>query len=519
MADQERALRVAGFRAADLPSLEQVERRRFELWLVSTIALVGLTASVAVLSLWSPSSLHHLLAEPIVRAGSVSLSVVVSGYLVEKEVSLRRVARLLFDERVLTTALTNRLREITALLDAGRAVNSVLELDQVLAAILRGATELLPAASGSIMLCEGSELHCVAAVGNEAALGSRQALGDGIAGHVAGTRQALLVNGPASTALFPRLVVRPREVDSALSVPLIERAELLGVLNVSARSGRPFTEYDLRAVSLFAEQASAAIAKSRLYEASRRQAEELAYRADHDSLTGLVNRAGLTSRVSVALRGDRVTRGGVALLFLDLDGFKAVNDELGHPTGDRLLLAVARRLRAALSEADVVARLGGDEFAVVLSGVRDSVTALAVADRLVGVVNAPFEVDGVTLKITTSIGVALSGAESTGFDELLRWADHALYEAKGSGRACSRLYRAGAVPERVIPVPRAASADPLCPPAGIASPAADPLVVATAAPATRAAAAELADPAELAGVVSAAEPPGYAGLPGCERSR
>jgi hypothetical protein len=124
--------------------------------------------------------------------------VALSGYTIEKELSLRRVSTLLMDERLLTTALTNRLHEISALLDAGRAVNSTLELDRVLDSILAGATDLLPASSGSVMLLDGEELVVAAIVGNQAALGRRAAIGDGIAGHVARTREPLLIDGRAT---------------------------------------------------------------------------------------------------------------------------------------------------------------------------------------------------------------------------------------------------------------------------------------------------------------------------------
>ncbi|MCW2570025.1 MAG: histidine kinase,histidine kinase, partial [Frankiales bacterium] len=145
--DLYRAARVSGIRGDVLPSLEQVEKRRVELWLMSTVLLVGLTVSLGLLSMWSPAELHRLLIRPGVRYGLVGLAIALSGYSIEKELNLRRVSRLLFDERLLTTALSNRLHEITALLDAGRAVNSTLELDRVLASILAGATDLMPAAS------------------------------------------------------------------------------------------------------------------------------------------------------------------------------------------------------------------------------------------------------------------------------------------------------------------------------------------------------------------------------------
>src|SRR5436305_5500100 len=143
------------------------------------------------------------------------------------------------------------------------------------------------------MLLEGAELVVAAAARNSLALGRRAAVGDGIAGHVARTMEPLLVNGKASPSVFPGLGKRVQQVGSSLCVPLVERGELLGVLNLSAEMTEAFSEYDLRAISLFAEQAAAAIGKARLYAQSQQQARQLAHAATHDRLTGLANRSAL----------------------------------------------------------------------------------------------------------------------------------------------------------------------------------------------------------------------------------
>lgn len=448
----EQAARVSGIRSNVLPSLEQIEKRRFELWLMSTVLLVGLTLALAVLSMWSPEDMHRLLVRPYVRYGVLMLAVVLSGYSVEKEMNLRRLSRMLIDERLLTTALSNRLHEISALLDAGRAVNSTLELDRVLASILSGATDLMPASSGSVMLLEGSELVVAAAAGNSVALGKRAAVGDGIAGHVARTMQPLLINGQASSSLFPGLGKRATSVGSSLCVPLVERGELLGVLNLSAEAVEAFSEYDLRAISLFAEQAAAAIGKARLYAQSQHQAQELAHAATHDALTGLANRVALEEGAT----------GHDTLLFVDLDGFKAVNDELGHAAGDEVLVAVAQRISGIVSSRDLVARFGGDEFAVLLRDVVEPGIAQAIAARVLQAVAEPLIVDGQTAQITGSIGIAMPTTAVTPLPVLLRQADKALYAAKGEGKDCIRMFESRMTLHRdrscgaVVPPPRVA---------------------------------------------------------------
>ncbi|HUF59914.1 MAG TPA: GAF domain-containing sensor histidine kinase [Actinomycetota bacterium] len=269
--------RVAGLRDFRTPSLEAVERRRLQLWILTAILLVSVSLGVVFVSTWQTSVTRAFAGTPVMRIAIVLLSVAFSVYAIEKERHLRKLSRLLIDERVLTTALSNRLREVQLLLEAGKAMNDVLDLSVVLDTMLGSAIELLGSDSGSVMLRENDELVVSCAHGNELAVGHRVLLGEGIAGHVAESREALLVQGKADSGDFPGFVPNDRGVHSAISAPLIHRDELLGVLNVNSSGDRVFTEFDLRAVSLFAEQAAAAIANARLYEVERSQVEELTH--------------------------------------------------------------------------------------------------------------------------------------------------------------------------------------------------------------------------------------------------
>ena len=269
-----REARVAGLRDFRTPSLEAVERRRLRLWLLTTVGLVAVAAGVLALVRPSTSS-AHLLSEPLLRLAVFALALAFCVYAIEKEFRLGRTTRLLTDERVLTAALTNRLHEASLLLEAGRAMNAVLDLPELLQTVLRSACELLDANGGSVMLVDGDELVTLCVRGREEAVGARLRLGEGVAGHVALRREPVLIDGYVDPNEFPGLADREPYVESAMSLPLIHRDEVVGVLNVNAAAGRAFTEYDLRAVAVFAEQAATAVANARLYEAERAHVAEL----------------------------------------------------------------------------------------------------------------------------------------------------------------------------------------------------------------------------------------------------
>ena len=163
---------------------------------------------------------------------------------------------------------------------------------------------------------------------------------------------------------------------------------------------------------------------------TQRQAADNAHQALHDALTDLPNRSLLRDRIEQAIRqGDRELV-PAALLLLDLERFKEVNDTLGHHYGDQLLVQVAQRLRAALRDVDTVARLGGDEFAVLLPRIETAEGAVAVANKLQAALQEPFELEGLSLDVEASIGVALYPEHGNDPDELLQHADIAMYVAK-----------------------------------------------------------------------------------------
>ncbi|MCV3764358.1 EAL domain-containing protein [Rhizobium sp. TRM95796] len=167
--------------------------------------------------------------------------------------------------------------------------------------------------------------------------------------------------------------------------------------------------------------------------------QKITHMALHDALTNLANRTLFRSHV-MAQKLDAPDARDAALLYLDLDRFKIVNDTLGHPVGDVLLVQVAERLRGALGGGCFAARLGGDEFAILQTGVAQPEGALALAERIIGVINAPFDIEGHHIVIGTSVGIALAPRDGVDADELAKNADLALYCAKQEGRGKHRFF-------------------------------------------------------------------------------
>ena len=174
-----------------------------------------------------------------------------------------------------------------------------------------------------------------------------------------------------------------------------------------------------------------------LQHAAQKRIEELAY---SDVLTGLPNRLLLSQRVDKAIQGARQSDTGFAILFLDLDRFKIINDSLGHPFGDRVLQLVAERLQTCLRQTDMLCRLGGDEFAIYLHG-GDAAVAESVARRILDDMLKPFMLDGMGFSIQSSIGIALYPQDGATLDDLIKQSDTAMYRVKDRGRGSYGFYQ------------------------------------------------------------------------------
>ncbi len=294
--------------------------------------------------------------------------------------------------------------------------------DEVAPLALRAAQRLVEADVAELLVVDRdrAERYRTRQGDIDVARGEPAALADDVWGRVECDRSSFWLL-PQSASLRQRAWLRDHGAESALVVPLEWGGTVIGLIRAgfSGRQGSPRAESVL---STLATQVASAVA-------SHRQTAELVHQAGHDQLTGLPNRTLLVEELGRRL--DAVDgRTGVAVLFFDLDGFKVVNDSLGHHVGDDVLLEAARRLRHAVRADDVVARFGGDEFVVVCAGVRSVADAGEIARELLDALAVPTSPGVRATHISASAGLAYTEEPGATAESMLRDADAAMYEAK-----------------------------------------------------------------------------------------
>ena len=237
---------------------------------------------------------------------------------------------------------------------------------------------------------------------------------------------------------------KPLNILSVLDMPIVLDNQLLGVIRhekiAELKSWQPdereFVYSILNAISLSLE-----IKKRRLIqEELKAQKEILHHNAHHDALTNLPNRVLFNDRLKQSIKQAQRNDDFIAVLFIDLDHFKGINDSMGHKVGDELLIEVARRLKSSIRQTDTLARLGGDEFTVILDQVQNTDAIVAITQGLLKVMNDPVEISGHSFYISLSIGVAIYPEDGETVDELLKNADAAMYQAKDDGRNTYQFY-------------------------------------------------------------------------------
>lgn len=352
-------------------------------------------------------------------------------------------------------AAAMRKQEVEALLAATDRLSTAVELEDVLQRVISTAAETLAVQGGDIATNNGD--HALRrhlwmegvwrSVETEVPLDA--SLSGWVIRHGRPCRNTDLRHGPQA-CLPVELNYIPH---AALAVPVLGReGSVLGALTLyDRRDGQPFTDDDERLAQGIAHHAAVALERASLIQELRDREEHLRSQAVTDPLTGLPNRTLFLERLAEALahahEGDR----GVAVLFLDLDGFKIVNDSLGHPVGDDLLRAVGSRLSTYQRRTDLVARFGGDEFAVLLGDVRVETDAITAAERIIAELRRFFSLGHRGFFINASIGVSYraGGSDAGAAEDLIREADIALYRAKATGKGRVVLFAASMGTEAV----------------------------------------------------------------------
>ncbi len=218
-----------------------------------------------------------------------------------------------------------------------------------------------------------------------------------------------------------------------LGVPLLNAGQVIGALVIQSYSGDVrYNQRDLELLQFVSHQVASTIVRKQ----NQVHIERLAHT---DPLTGVANRSVLDDRLEHALEKAKRQHTSVAVLYLDLDGFKPVNDQFGHAVGDQLLIEIAMRMKASLRASDTLARIGGDEFVVVTEDSASTQDALKVGEKLLAAIGMPWQLEHHQISVSASIGVAISDAQWIEAQQLLKAADAALYRAKLAGKGCVRL--------------------------------------------------------------------------------
>ena len=266
--------------------------------------------------------------------------------------------------------------------------------------------------------------------------------GRGLSGFAFRSKQPCVSNDYLADPKFDHLHHRAREgrVQSGAALPLLKQGEAIGVLLFLSRELGAFTPELVTLLQRMADNISFALENfDRALE--KKQAEDrMEYLATHDGLTGLPNRTMFNHLLNASIRVGRRYERPFALMFIDLDGFKDVNDTLGHAAGDAVLVEVGDRLRACLRDSDVVARLGGDEFVVILNEVAESHRVAKVAGTLIASLRKPMLFSEQECAVTASVGIALFPADGADEETLIKHADIAMYLAKEEGKNDFRLF-------------------------------------------------------------------------------
>jgi diguanylate cyclase (GGDEF)-like protein len=264
----------------------------------------------------------------------------------------------------------------------------------------------------------------------------------GVGGTAVRERRVVLARQLSTDPVFEawRAAALQRRLASCIALPLQAKGDVLGMLCIYAEEDDAFDSEEIKVLQELTDDLAYGIASLREAEQRSRFERELEHQANFDALTGLANRFTLEARLTQSVADAKRHGNKLALMSIDLDRFKLVNDTLGHGVGDQLLTEVARLLSAAVRESDTVARLGGDEFVVLLKDIEAMADAATVAGKLIAALNTPICIDGHEIRPSASIGISLFPDDGEDVSTLMRNADTAMHHAKALGGGSFRFF-------------------------------------------------------------------------------
>jgi diguanylate cyclase (GGDEF)-like protein len=326
------------------------------------------------------------------------------------------------------------------LVEFAETLTTDLPIQGILDHLTKRILDVLPVKGAGVMLMgEDEEMHFVSA-SDDILLqveGLQIELDEGPCLEAYRTGERVLISDLRSDARFRRF--GPRAVEDGLgavfSFPMRINGVRIGAADLYAAEPMQLSPEDAAIGQLLADVAAAYVMNARGRAASQQVAQQLRYLAQHDPLTHLPNRSLFYDRIEHAVARSRRGHGMLAVLFIDLDGFKTINDNLGHKWGDQLLIGVAGRLSDTLREGDTLARLGGDEFVVLCEDLHETENAVPVAERINDALTAPFRLGDREVHVTASIGMAFAREGPESPEDLVEEADRAMYRAKRLGGA------------------------------------------------------------------------------------
>ncbi len=333
-----------------------------------------------------------------------------------------------------STELRRRYANLERLYRFAERTSGLTEVDDVVASILRHAREVIGAGVAELVLPDGQACLCYQLDGDDRLVSALRQDQGGFERLVHATGVGMLASSSDAVAdAEVDLALAERNLRNAMAAPITFGDDLRGVLIVGNRlASGTFDAEDLRLFEVLASHSAVAIRGGRLLERLRREVTAREHEALHDGLTGLANR-NLFDRYLASTLGERSVGRLVAVMLMDLNGFKEINDTMGHHIGDAVLREVAARLRARISEHGIVARLGGDEFGFVLPDLADVEQVGDMSRTILGELERPVMVDGIALEMRASLGVTVAPEHGEEHTILLRRADIAMYAAKSSG--------------------------------------------------------------------------------------